>query len=219
MAIAIDVLRATSSMVIALAEGAESIIPVSNLEEARKLKAENPNLLLAGERESLKPPDFDLGNSPYDFKGIHGKEIIMTTSNGTKLIELLKESKQLYIASFLNVKSVANEVATAGYDKVGIGCAGNRESVALEDVLCAGALVENLISVTENADLTDAAKLALDEYITHGKDLERVLSTIASHGKTLMRKGFVKDVVLCAKINMFSVVPAYIKGKIVRNDT
>jgi len=185
-------------MVVALAEGAESIIPVSNLE------AENPNLLLAGERESLKPPDFDLGNSPYDFKGMHGKEIIMTTSNGTKLIELLKESKQLYIASFLNVKSIANEIATAGYDKVGIGCAGNRESVALEDVLCAGALVENL---------------ALDEYITHGKDLERVLSTIASHGKTLMRKGFVKDVVLCAKINMFSVVPAYIKGKIVRNDT
>ncbi|OAA30893.1 hypothetical protein AT15_09425 [Kosmotoga arenicorallina S304] len=217
IAIAIDVLRATSSMVVALARGAKAIIPVSALEKARELKAQNPDALLGGERESLKPQDFDLGNSPFDYEQVKGKEIIMTTSNGTKLIERMKKARQLYISSFLNVKSVAEKVIVSGCDAIGIGCAGNRGKLALEDVLCAGALIKNITSTAKKVELTDSAVVALNEYMMLGKELERVLKTVASHGKALVRKGFGKDVAFCAKIDMFSIVPVYIEGKVVRN--
>ncbi|WP_053001276.1 2-phosphosulfolactate phosphatase [Kosmotoga pacifica] len=218
VAVGIDVLRATSTIVTALANGATAIIPASSLGEARKIKRKNPAVLLAGEREGFKLPDFDLGNSPFEFFDVKGKEIVITTSNGTKLINFLKDSRYLYIASFLNISAVAMEIQKLEPSELGIGCAGSGGEVGLEDVLCAGALIKFLLSSNPDLELTDSALIALELFNRYGGEIEKTMSTIASHGRKLIMKGFEKDVHFCAKIDLFSTVPVYREGKIVRND-
>ncbi len=112
--IVFDVLRATSSMVTALANGAEALQPVSEIHEALELRSKNPQLLLAGERDGLRirgelsgGVDFDLGNSPREFtrERIAGKRIAMSTTNGTRALRASLGAKQVLIGSFLNLSA------------------------------------------------------------------------------------------------------------------
>jgi len=93
-AVVFDVLRATSSIITGLASGVEAIIPVRTVEEARKRKLEDPDLLLAGERGGLPPQGFDLGNSPEEFENLKGRRVVMTTTNGTAAIESVQTASR-----------------------------------------------------------------------------------------------------------------------------
>lgn len=164
-----DVLRATSTMAEALANGAEAIVPVREIAEAVELKRANPDWLLAGERDGLRitaeisgAMDFDLGNSPREFTRykVAGKSIVMTTTNGTGALKACAGAKRVLIGSFLNFGAVVRELVETAPSHILLVCAGTGAECASEDSVCAGAMVEDLLSGLRKTELTDSALLA-----------------------------------------------------------
>jgi 2-phosphosulfolactate phosphatase len=151
--VVVDVLRATTVMVHALAAGCEAVIPCGEIDEAKAVAAGLPagTALLAGERGGLPIPGFDLGNSPGDFtpEVCTGKTLVMTTTNGTRAILASLEAERVYIASFANLRATSDEIAVQFLKKdhghpVHIVCSGTEGFISLEDSLLAGALIRNL---------------------------------------------------------------------------
>ena len=149
-----DVLRATSTFVTALHNGAKAIIPVSEIAEALVLRQKQPDALLGGERDGVRiraartgGGDFDLGNSPREYtpEKVRGKTIVSTTTNGTRALRACTGAKTVLAASFLNFTATANFIKKIQPAQVLLVCAGTRENTALEDVLAAGALCGMLI--------------------------------------------------------------------------
>lgn len=147
VALVVDVLRATTVMVRALDAGCEAIVPCGELEEARAAAAALPGgtALLAGERQGLPIPDFDLGNSPDDFTPelCRGKTLVMTTTNGTRAILASREAAQVAIAAMSNARAAIEWAASWDAD-VHVVCAGTDGHVSLEDTLLAGEIADRL---------------------------------------------------------------------------
>jgi len=148
-----DVLRATSTFVTALHNGAKAIVPVSEIAEAVAIRKKQPDALLAGERDGIRIRavqtggiDFDLGNSPREYtpEKVRGKTIVSTTTNGTRALRACVGAKTVLAASFLDLTATAQFVAKLQPGQVLFVCAGTRENAALEDVLAAGAMAEML---------------------------------------------------------------------------
>ncbi len=175
-----DVLRATTTMMTALANGADAIIPVAEISEALALRQERPNLLLAGERDGLRiraiqsgGVDFDLGNSPREFTPdkVRGKIIAMTTTNGTRALRACAGAKVVLIGSFSNLGALAGWLQREQPADLLLVCSGTHEEVAYEDTLAAGALCE-LISCNEPAGQgSDAVAMARQIYRATQGDL------------------------------------------------
>ena len=149
-----DVLRATSTFVTALHNGARAIMPVSEIAEALACRQKQPDLLLGGERDGVKiraaqtgGMDFDLGNSPREYtpEKVRGKTIVSTTTNGTRALRACAGAPTVLAASFLNLTATAQFIRRLQPAEVLLVCAGTRENIATEDVLAAGALAEMLI--------------------------------------------------------------------------
>ena len=148
-----DVLRATSTFVTALHNGAKAVVPVSEIAEALAIHNKQPDFLLGGERDGVRIRaaqtggfDFDLGNSPREFtpEKVRGKTIVSTTTNGTRALRACAGAKTVLAASFLNLAATAEFIKIIQPAQVLLVCAGTRENTALEDVLAAGALCEIL---------------------------------------------------------------------------
>ena len=148
-----DVLRATSTFVTALHNGAKAIVPVGDIAEALAIRERQPNVLLGGERDGVRicaaqagGIDFDLGNSPREHtpEKVHGKIIVSTTTNGTRAFCASAGAKTVLAASFLNLTITVNFVKKLQPAQVLLVCAGTCENTALEDVLAAGAMCEML---------------------------------------------------------------------------
>jgi 2-phosphosulfolactate phosphatase len=145
-----DVLRATSTFVTALQNGAKEIIPVTEISEALEIKKSRPEVLLGGERDGVRISaggiDFDLGNSPREYtrEKVRGKTIVSTTTNGTRALRACAGAKTVLAASFLNLGTTAEFLRRNKFAEVLIVCAGTGENAALEDTLAAGALCEML---------------------------------------------------------------------------
>jgi 2-phosphosulfolactate phosphatase len=185
--VVVDVLRATSVMVEALAAGCEAVIPCGEIDEAKAIAAALPTgtALLAGERLGLPIPGFDLGNSPGDFtpQVCRDKTVVITTTNGTRAILASMDAERLYVASFTNLRATSAEIRVQ-FQKdprrsVHIVCAGTEGSISLEDSLLAGALACRLAQVSELPPRSNsAAHLANDEAliaVTEWLDVERLL--------------------------------------------
>ena len=138
--VVIDVLRASTTIIHALAAGAKCVIPCLEVEEAKTLAAKFPRdaIVLGGERAGVKIEGFDLGNSPreYDAKAVGGKTVLFTTTNGTKAMNACKLAKRVLIGGFVNMHAVL--LATASDSKIHLLCAGTNGQITREDVLCAG---------------------------------------------------------------------------------
>lgn len=180
LCVVFDVFRATSSMVTALANGAEAIIPVGEIPEAVSVKEKIPAVLLAGERDGIRirasltsGTDFDLGNSPREFtkEKITGKTIVMTTTNGTRALRSCAHAKTVLIGSFLNLRATADFVLRASPKNLLLICSGTYEQTAYEDVLGAGALCDLLWDDLAQAGVSDSAKMAYELYSVAEKDL------------------------------------------------
>ena len=148
-----DVLRATSTFVTALHNGAKAVIPVAEIAEALALRQKQPGVLLGGERDGVKiragqtgGGDFDLGNSPREYmpEMVRGKTIVSTTTNGTRALRACAGAKTVLAASFLNLTATAQFIRQLQPAQILLVCAGTRENMADEDVLAAGALCEIL---------------------------------------------------------------------------
>ncbi len=149
-----DVLRATSTFVTALHNGAKAVIPVAEISEALALRQKQPDILLGGERNGVRiraaqtgGVDFDLGNSPREYtpEKVRGRTIVSTTTNGTRALRACAGAKMVLAASFLNLTATAKFIQKKQPSQVLLVCAGTREIIATEDLLAAGALADMLI--------------------------------------------------------------------------
>lgn len=210
--VVVDILRATSCMVTALASGADHIVPVASLDECRKMKAQG--YILSGEREGVKVEDFDKGNSPFEYlDGVTGTKIAFTTTNGTQAIEKSKAAPVLVVGAFLNLSAVADFLHEQ-HHSILIVCAGWKGRYSLEDTLFAGALVEK---AQRFASLDcDAGLSAWHLYREAKKDLPGYLEQ-SSHVRRLNRLNIFQDLGFCVSIDRFSCVPVLENSQLVIN--
>jgi len=150
-----DVLRATSSMMAALGNGAAAIIPVADIPEALGIRKRKPEVLLAGEREGRRIEAdltgsiaFDLGNSPREFtkEKVSGKTIVMSTTNGTRALRACAQARMVVVGSFLNLRATAAFIEKQNAADLLLVCSGTFDQAAYEDILGAGALCDLLWS-------------------------------------------------------------------------
>lgn len=207
----IDVLRATTTICTALANGAKEVIPVASVESAVKVSGGmfGGLTLLGGERNTKKIEGFALGNSPLEYtqEVVQGKSIVLYTTNGSKAIVKAKFSSKLFILSFNNLNAVAEKLLSLDKD-IEILCSGRNNGFSLEDTICAGKLITEIMKVKEDAELSDGAKISYNINKTLGKNLHKVLME-SDHGKILSANGFDEDLKYCSKLNSCDIVPLY----------
>lgn len=213
--VVIDVLRATSTIVTALANKACCVIPVEHIEEARKIHdGENEGMvLLGGEREAKIIKGFHFGNSPLSYieEKISGKKVVLTTTNGTRTIKACIEGENLYIASFLNASAVVKKLIEDNRDIV-VVCSGTNERYSMDDALCAGMIV-SLIDNQEKIITTDLGWTVKELYEVYDQDLHQLLKN-CMHYKRLKEYGFEKDLEYCLQRDIYDIVPIYKDGYI-----
>lgn len=206
--VVVDILRATSSMTTAFAHGIDSIYPVAKLDDCRLMKAKG--YLIAGEREGEKVPDFDLGNSPFEYmaENLKGKRIAFTTTNGTQAIAKSIGAKEIIIGAFLNLSAVVEHLIASNNDIL-IVCAGWKGKVNLEDTVFAGALAEKLKD--RFSDACDAPLMARHLYNAAKVNLAKFLSE-SSHVRRLNKLNIHEDMEFCLTTDKFNVVPVLTNG-------
>jgi 2-phosphosulfolactate phosphatase len=214
--VVIDVLRASSTIVAALESGAERIIPIADIETASRLvrPAERDKKLLAGERKGLPVPGFDLSNSPSEFTParVRGRTIVLTTTNGTRAVTAAAKAGRIVVCSLTNLHAVA--AALRGESELVVLCCGTEGSIAAEDLLCGGMLLQSLGSAVATDSLSDAARIASALAERFGGDAEAFLRS-SDHGRRLIALGFEADVAYCARIGVSACVPTAKEGVIV----
>lgn len=209
--VVVDILRATSCMVTAFAHGVESITPVANLEQCRKMKTQG--YVISGERDGKKVEGFDKGNSPFEYLGdqVKGLKVAFTTTNGTQAIEKSKEAKEVIIGAFLNLNTVAKYLLL-GENNALIVCAGWKGRVNLEDTLFAGALVERLKEYL--GPDCDAPLAAQHLYNLAKNDMVSFLNA-SSHVRRLNRLNIHDDIKFCVTPDQYKVLPKLKNGVLV----
>lgn len=210
----IDVLRASTTMAVALANGARAIIPAESPDAAvtRSKQLERGAFLLAGERRMLKMDGFDLGNSPREHTRdvVEGKTVLLSTTNGTKALLAVQGARDVVVASYVNLTAVSTMLRTAlrGGADITIVCAGQDRQFALEDAGCAGRYVAHVSKRLTGIDVNDAALAATLIDKKYGDNILRLFNT-AAHGRALSAAGFVDDLAVCAAVDSYPVIPVY----------
>lgn len=208
--VVIDVLRATSSVVEALVNGAQGVYPAPSTEEAMKLASSlgREDTILCGEARGRKIEGFDLGNSPREFTAetVAGKRLVMSTTNGTRAFFLVEDAARVLICSFMNLSAVAKVAMEAESESLIIVCAGREGLFSLDDAVCAGALVQRIRTAAGvDIALNDAAMAAVEMALTFRVNAHFLASTAT--GRRLIEIGFREDLAICAEIDRHSVVP------------
>jgi 2-phosphosulfolactate phosphatase len=207
VAVVIDVLRATTTIVHALAAGCAAVLPCAEMDEARSLARTLPGkILLGGEREGLPLPGFDLGNSPGEYTPAVCRDatLVLTTSNGTRALLHASAAKDILAVAFVNLAAVCEHLRHEARP-VHVLCAGDAGQPALEDTLLAGALVQAL-DAGGQAQLNDGARLALACFGVHGHDLGAALR-LGAGGARLRALGYDEDIRAAAQVDRFALVP------------
>ncbi|TEB04622.1 putative 2-phosphosulfolactate phosphatase [Pelotomaculum schinkii] len=218
-AIALDILRATSTIVTAMACGCREMVPVETVVEALSTVQKRPDVILGGERESLLIPGFHLGNSPLEYtrEKVGGKVVVLTTTNGTRAIRRAAVgSGEVLIGSVLNAGAVAREALNTGRDIVFI-CAGTRGEFSLEDTVAAGLIMMELYNLSGGNTVLPGSDLAvaawrLGEFYAHNP-LQALYDSL--HGQKLAGMGLAADMEWCARLNCYDLVPAYQRDTII----
>jgi 2-phosphosulfolactate phosphatase len=209
--VVIDVLRATSTIVEALVNGAREVLPVESVELAVRRREEigRKEVLVCGERDTLPIAGFDLGNSPLEFtrERVEGEIVVMTTTNGTRALLAGSAGGKCMVGSLLNASAVAAALAQAD-DDVLLLCAGREGRFALEDALCAGIIARRLKRLRPGGDVAtnDAASAAATLAARFGRNLNAALQRTAA-GRRLIELGQAGDVTFCAALDRYSEIP------------
>jgi 2-phosphosulfolactate phosphatase len=223
--VVLDILRATSSMVTALAHGATAIIPVGEIAEALALRQRDPELLLAGERHGLRiraeltgGVEFDLGNSPREYtrQTVGGRTIVSTTTNGTRALRACATAKMTLIASFLNLGATTNDLLEEEPDHLLLVCSGTHEEAAYEDALAAGALCDQLWDLYAGALVSDSAQIARDLYHQARHDLPGAMQHSRNARRLLANPDLRDDVPWCLQQDTHPLVAGLDKNSWVR---
>ncbi|MDF2671494.1 MAG: 2-phosphosulfolactate phosphatase [Paenibacillus sp.] len=205
--IVIDVLRATSTIVTALAHDCSCIIPVETVQQAKQLQT--PGDRLGGERYCKKIAGFHYGNSPLEYMSpdLAGSRVIMTTTNGTRAIQKSLKADHVLAGCLLNASACARKAASLGKE-IAIVCAGTQDHFCFEDGLCAGVLVRELLqSGAGYKNVNDVGLAMLHAFANVQGHLEEALLSSAS-GQKFSRMGCSEDVSFCSQLDLYSIVPA-----------
>ena len=220
IAVVIDVLRATTTMTAALANGATAVIPCQTVEAARAECRRHPGALSGGERGGLKIEGFDLGNCPGEYSAatVGRRTIVFTTTNGTRALAACQDARQVVLGAFVNAAAVIRHVLDFDGDAT-LVCAGTDGVPTLEDSLLAGCLVEGLMDASGGRRYRPAAAAhaALEMWRTARRRLREpaglagILATCQG-GKNLVRLGLERDLELAAEVDRWSCVPCRNQG-------
>lgn len=212
----IDVLRATTTIATALYNGAKCIIPVDSVAECIRI-GKQIEAVTAGERDGQIAEGLQYGNSPFEYPGefITGKTLVLTTTNGTRLLHMALEkgAREIVTGSFANLDAVCTHLIKKGMPVI-LGCAGWKDRINIEDSLFAGAVIR---SVKDHFSINcDASKLAETLFLEAQTDLFGYMQVKnASHYQRLNSYGLEKDIRHCLEPNTANVLPLYIDGKLV----
>ena len=211
--VVIDILRATSSIVYGIDNGANAIIPVAQVDDC--LMYTTKGFLLAAERNGEVVEGYDFGNSPFSYSSdkVGGKTVVLTTTNGTKALHMAREQAyQVVIGSFLNLKSLCNWLSVQEKDVL-LLCAGWKDKFNLEDTLFAGAVVNELRKDFTHFD--DSCVAAEDLYLLAKDDLRTYLHK-SSHSHRLAELNIEEDVKFCLQLNICEAIPVLIGEELLR---
>ncbi|MFM8377823.1 MAG: 2-phosphosulfolactate phosphatase [Planctomycetia bacterium] len=219
IAVVIDVLRASTTMITALAHGATHVVPVANVTEARRLATEaGPAALLGGERGGVRIPGFDLGNSPLEYTPdrVGGRTVVITTTNGTAALAASRGAREILIGAIVNCTAVAAAIRRLARDgdHVHLVCAGTDGRVSAEDVLAAGAILDAAEVEGAENDLDPTAREALASFrrVAASGDVPTALVTEfrrSPGGANLVALGMEADLPAAAAIDTLAVVPRF----------
>jgi 2-phosphosulfolactate phosphatase len=222
-----DVLRATSTIVTALANGAAAVIPVAEIPEALALKHARPELLLGGEREGVRiradltgGVEFDLGNSPREFtrERVQGRTIVLTTTNGSRALRACAAAREVLASSFLNLRATAEHLQARPPANLLLVCSGTFDQAAFEDVLGAGALADLLWDRFARDAATDSARMAREIYLQHRDNLMRAMEHSRNGRRLLGNADLRDDVAWCLQRDAFPLVAKLERDAIIRLD-
>ena len=211
--VVVDILRATSSICNAFANGVDKIIPVETRNIAHQMKFKG--YTVAAERDGFKLDFADFGNSPFNFskENVEGKTIVYSTTNGTRTIHQAAECHQVVIGSFLNNKAVADFLISK-HRPVIIFCAGWKNRFNIEDTIYAGCLAETLILSGLYATKCDSALTAMDMWKNNKDDLRGLIDRCAQRYR-LQEKGLDDCIDFCLQQDLSDIVPLFKDNEIV----
>jgi 2-phosphosulfolactate phosphatase len=212
--VVIDIFRATSSICYGIENGAEAIIPVSEVEECAAYREKGFDYLLAAERNGEVVEGFDFGNSPFSYTAekVAGKTVVLTTTNGTHALHLSRKAKKIVIGSFLNLTALCNWLKVQ-QENILLVCAGWKNNFNLEDTLFAGAVIEQL--KTSGFVLDDPSIAANDLFQLGKNNIGQYLSK-TSHGERLKKLGIEKDIAFCLQIDLTTAIPILEGEKLIK---
>jgi len=219
--VVIDVLRSSTTIAVALSNGAREIIPVESIENAVKISGSlfGDVTLRGGERNGKTIQGFNLGNSPLEYTEatVKGKSIIFCTTNGSVAMHRSRFARNLAVGSFVNATKVIDFIKAVGANFL-LVCAGRTNAFgnfSLEDAVCAGMIVYELMR-EESADLqlTDSSRAAVALYKTYGRSILKMLKE-TEHGRYLIEIGFLEDIKLSAQVDLYPVLPV-LSGNVIK---
>lgn len=211
----IDVFRATSTIAAALHNGAKCVIPVDSVPKAIEI-SKNIDGIAAGERDGKIAEGLQHGNSPLEYgrEFIEGKTLVLTTTNGTRLLQMALDNKAdtIISGSFPNLSSVCGFLKKEKKNVV-LGCAGWKDRFNLEDTLFAGAVIQQVKK--EFTIHCDSSLMAETIYDKHKKDLVGFAPSLTHYHRLVERFGLIEDIKFCLTNDIADVLPVYSDGKLV----
>jgi len=214
LVVVIDVLRATSAICTAMEYGVKEIIPVASVEEAKEWQAKG--YIAAAERGGQIVPGFDMGNSPFSYMdpSLKGESVVLTTTNGTKAINMAKDKDTVVIGSLNNLDALSNWLIRQRRDVLVLG-SGWKDKFNLEDTICAGAIADSCLKSGRffaDEDSTVAAKFIFRS----SRDNMFAFLKASSHRRRLRKLNLNEDVKYCLTPNNCSAIPVLQDGSLVR---
>jgi 2-phosphosulfolactate phosphatase len=213
IAVAVDVLRASSTIVTAIAQGAQKVIPVTDMNKLPKLKGNG--YLIVSERDGLQPDFADFGNSPLQLINANIKNAIIaiSTTNGTRTLSVVDSAEKILVGAFVNISSLCSVLRKLNQNIV-IVCSGWKCRFSLEDILFTGAVCENLIDKKQFTGNDDTVFASMELWKNAKNDLLNYVSS-SEHYQRLYSLGMGDSVPYCFELDTCSVVPILEGGVIV----
>ncbi len=222
VAVVFDILRATTTIVHAMAAGASKVIPTLDEQTAMELARKAAPLadgragaVTGGERRGLLIPGFDLDNNPFAYtpEVVAGRTVVFTTSNGTKAMLHCRAADVVYVGAFVNLSALVEQLSRETRP-IHLVCAGTMGQISLEDCLAAGAVAHELFkqnSYQEGEETDDQLGLAVSAYRQALNSTEGLLGAVSRSfgGRNCTRLGFTKQIERAASLNLFSLVPVF----------
>ena len=212
--VVMDVLRATTTIVHALAAGANAVVPCLEVDEARRRANQlGKRVVMGGERRGLPIEGFDLGNSPAEFTtaAVGGRTVVFTTTNGTRAFISCAKASRVIVGAFVNLSAVCQAITAC--NRVELLCAGTASEITREDALLAGAIVDQLERANQkDLNLNDQACLAADAWrfsqsTFRGKNQLHKTLRASLGGRNMINIGLDGDINVAATIDKFTIVP------------